>query len=180
MGFRIRLMALSAVWLAGTSLAAAAPYVPPEGAKPFEFKGIVASETTDLSKLFCITKSDDGADCLPADWASPPPRVADVIVLLPEILFYKGKLYSMHFGVIPQQLGVLTDAFAAKYGNPCIDTTEPWQSRAGAVFQNHVMSWCFSTGMLVVKAMGDRMDAPEVQYVDFQSAPPPPPSKVDF
>ena len=146
------------------------------GLPNFEFKGVRAGEPADMS-IMTDCKPDDGLTrCYGRD-----PNVAGVrLILAPSYYFLNGKLSMMLFLFNAPQFSTMAQAFSTKYGPPCRTTHPKWQSKAGAVFENTVMTWCFRTGELELAAMSSSRDYGHAQYVDKVVKLPPKPATVDF
>jgi hypothetical protein len=85
-------------------------------------------------------------------------NVGKVPVLTLFYEFDQNKLYgvAMMFGnaYMPDIIGMLE----GKYGKPAKVSNEPVQNQAGATFNNHVYTWNFSEGQLVLEERYGRID----------------------
>lgn len=93
--------------------------------------------------------------------------------LPPTYRFYNGRLISMLFLYPGEALNYvsLSTAFRERYGAPCASGTEKWQNGAGASLDNVVVTWCFKTGKLTLKAIGPSIRYGIVTYYDELTAP---------
>lgn len=137
----------------------------------FTFKDAKAGEEMDPTVLGKCTPGDIAGklDCRGSD-----PVVAGIKLLLaPNYSFYNNRLTSMLFLYDANAVNFLTlsDAFTQKYGTPCSKTTEKWQNKTGATFDNQVLLWCFKTGKLQLESLGPSLNYGAVNYIDNYKAP---------
>jgi len=179
-----------AAWLAVTallsSLASAGPVAhkaaaaKPITARPaFEFKGITAGQPADMSLLNACHSADNAqTQCSFKDGA-----VAGINNTLPPTVYlYDNKISTMLYLFSAKGTDFLTisAALQAKYGPPCKTETQPWQSRAGAHYDNAVLTWCFKTGKLELEQLSTSLDYGDLIYTDDVNKPPTAAPKVDF
>lgn len=95
------------------------------------------------------------------------------LIIPPYYYFYNNRLTSMLF--LFNNEGVtfptLLSAFRERYGAPCKTETEKWQNKAGAVFDNPTVTWCFKTGKLTLESMSTSRDYGDVMYSDDYTGP---------
>jgi len=102
--------------------------------------------------------------------------------LAPAVVLHDNKLHMMLFLFDAKGTSFLTirAALQAKYGAPCKSETQPWQSRAGAHYDNLVVTWCFKTGHLVLDQLSTNLDYGDLIYTDEVNRGPAKAPKVDF
>ena len=154
--------------------------------RTFEFRGVVAGEVVDRSALRnvlgqCKPQSKGSVlgdtECIKGKSTVAGERVDELV-----FYFYEGKLTAMVFWIERSSASYinLLAAFNEKYGAPCAMDTEKMQTRAGAIFDNHVSRWCFSTGELELREFDRDLDTSLVEYVDREVNPPSKKPPVDF
>lgn len=95
------------------------------------------------------------------------------------VSYNKRMLYRVMGASRNRQYDVLLAAFTAKYGRPST-TTEKWQSKNGAAFDNAVCRWQFRDGMLEFKNFGSDVNTSIFIFKSIKNAPPRSAPKVDF
>lgn len=93
--------------------------------------------------------------------------------------FYQGRLYHLFGEGKEAHYGTILQAFTAKYGAPKM-STEPWESKAGAKFDNLIATWKFRDGTLHLDQMGMERDDFSFEFYSSSNHPPAPTAKVDF
>ncbi len=145
----------------------------------FEFKGVTAGQSVDMSLLRdCVPNatSPEETECNIADG-----RVAGIdLVAAPAIQLYKGKLATLSFLFAGPLFPTYSSAFEAKYGKSCRFEHPKWQNRAGATFDNTVVTWCFTTGELQLTEMSVQQQIGLVTYTDTLNKVPAASAKIDF
>jgi hypothetical protein len=92
---------------------------------------------------------------------------------------YNGRLSAISILASSDDASTILEAFKAKYGKPCKSSVELWQNRAGAKFDNPVVTWCFRTGDLKFAFFGDKQDYVDIKYTDVNTPKPESPT-VNF
>ncbi|WP_344699536.1 hypothetical protein [Sphingomonas limnosediminicola] len=164
---------IAALALIGSASSAVAQTLP-----VFQFREIRADQPIDPQSIGfkeCQSLENGLRRCMPRSGSD---RVANVFVI-PMMILNGSKLASFELIGIQSGYGSIKDAFAAKYGTPCQSRTDKWQNRIGNSFDNEVTVWCFATGRLELKALGNQVDQWQARYVDAVNTPPSTP-KVDF
>lgn len=116
---------------------------------PFNFKGVIAGTAVDMTKLKCGTPLRNGE--MQCQWLDALPMmstIGGVAIFQLSISIYQGRLSSVDYIVGAISYVRMAEALSAKYGTPCKIEHPQWQNRAGAIFDNTVMTWCFSSGNL--------------------------------
>lgn len=62
---------------------------------------------------------------------------------------YKERLSSVEIMFDAVAFKIVTDAFEAKYGSPCVANVKQVQNRMGAKFPSPHYEWCFVRGRLI-------------------------------
>lgn len=180
---------LLALTLAGTAHAQAPAKKPaaPKSATAaplplFDFKGMTAGEPVSESIFTSCSGDEDGTrSCSFAD-----KQIAGISPIYPDYgsfsraTLYNGKLTGIEFIAEGEGFGKVLEALVARYGPPCKTETPKWQSKAGATFDNSVLTWCFRTGQLTLSQMDFKRDYMGLRYSDTQNRPPAQKPKIDF
>jgi hypothetical protein len=93
--------------------------------------------------------------------------------------YYQGHLYHVFGEGKEAHYPTVLQAFTAKYGRPTM-STEPWESKAGAKFDNAIATWKFRDGTLHLDEMGLERDDFSFEFYANSNRPPAPAAKVDF
>ena len=179
----MRVFASVCLLAASTAAVAQAPKRKPAPARTmaslpsFSFMGETPDAVTTRTKLNDADCGKNGAKLECTDYNDP--KVGDTILDWLSMSFYNGKLYSVMGALTDNQYGKLLSAMTAKYGKPSV-TTEKWQSKGGAVFDNTVATWLFRDGMLKLESKGQSVDKSFFGFVSAKNSPPDAPPKVDF
>lgn len=140
----------------------------------FEFRGdTTANVRTDLATRRECEAEENAVTC------SQTVQLGDVRDAIVITSYHNDRMYSVVGAVRSESYVTLLRAFIAKYGEPTL-TTEPWQNRAGATFQNDVATWRFSDGTLSFKRMGSSRDWSDFEFTDPSNMPPAPEPTVNF
>lgn len=145
----------------------------------FSFKGITANvqrNTDNLSSVHGCHKAPVSAVWTCDDINS---SYAGVVSILTEFIFNAGYLSAMISEFPSDKYLTVVEAFQAKYGPPCRQTTETWQSAISSL-PNAVTVWCFDTGELTLKQFGHELGLTQVIYLDSVHPLPADKPKVDF
>ena len=135
--------------------------------EPFDFKGYTAGRQIDPSRIERCNP-DDANDCsLKLD----SEEIDGYRPLLVVVSSYKGRLSHVSIESDAIAFSKITDAFKAKYGQPCSRSSPSWRSRIGRPIPNPTYTWCFATGRLTAVMHGAVVDVSEYDYVDANRAP---------
>lgn len=145
----------------------------PAELKAFTFRGLEGGKTVPSTDLgMCGNLGPDYRTCLlkERDFAG---------VSAPIYLFLVGDaLSSIKIEFDARDFGTVEEAFKIKYGSPCKKWKEPWQNAMGARSENLIQQWCFLTGNLQLRSIGDRLGRSLASYDDrLQPVSSP---KIDF
>ena len=143
--------------------ASAVAAAPTSNLPPFDFKGIVAGVTVPPGTLPSCSAGYN--DPMLVDCALTGSTVAGVDVT-GSYQFYDDKLSQMTFVSAASNFSTILNAFSTKYGNPCSVDHPKWRNRAGGVFDNTVVTWCFATGKLELSQMSTSLEWMSAQYLD--------------
>lgn len=144
----------------------------------FEFKGVRAGEVVDTAALgLKCGKPDEDQQIICRGNDATVGGITNL--LAPAFYLYNGRLSTMIFVFDGSNYSTIAGALTAKYGEPCSTSHPEWKSKAGATFENTVMTWCFASGKLEAAEMSSRRDNSHLMYID-SNQPPPKAPKVDF
>lgn len=140
----------------------------------FEFRGYAAGSEASAEQTKGCT--EDGPDVLSCVDGFVPVGGASSFVMA---TLYKSRLSRLYVSSKQGNWPAIEQAFTAKYGKPCRQEVEDWQSAGGVKLKNIVEHWCFATGELSLRQYGGKLTETLAVYVDENKAPPKP-AKVDF
>lgn len=148
--------------------------------KTFELRGITfSSDTSDVERLLNIECKTNGAIpggylCKDKDSGSMsknrcwiPGKGFDDLVCAQNNKPVSGNDISVYFGIIDNAVGRvffefssegyggIKQAFISKYGGPDSIKHETMQTRMGAVYENEILEWKFSEGVLSLEKYRD-------------------------
>lgn len=163
----MRMLVIAAILMVGAP--AGAQTVP-----NFEFRGWVAgAQPSPEQTKGCAS---DGPDILSCVEGYVPVGGASSFVMA---TLYKAQLSRVFVSSKQGNWPAISAAFTAKYGKPCRQEVEDWQSAGGVKLKNIVEHWCFATGELSLRQYGSKLTETLAIYQDKNDTPPKP-GKVDF
>ena len=163
--------------IAGSAALALAPKAAPSSLPIFSFLGDDTETVTKRTELNGNSCTTDGSLLKCTDYSIS--TLAGAPILWMSISYNNGLMYQVIGATNYTRFSTLLDAFTAKYGKPIL-STEKWQARNGATFDNSVARWRFKGGMLELESRGTRVDEPMFTFVSSANAPPPDKPKIDF
>lgn len=143
----------------------------------FSFMGddtVKPTTRTELHGEACFT---EGADLKCAAYLNA--EVAGAKMGFLTLDYHNRLLYRVVGSFYSRDHSILYAAFTQKYG-PAKETTEKWQAKSGATFDNAVSTWRFDGGELKLESMGLEIDKAIFTFVSVKNSPPSAAPKVDF
>ena len=167
---------IAVVFMAILALAGSWPASGQAPARPaFEFKGFRAGDIVPPEMIdhcdpdtprVCSGKVDN--------------KIAGYEAWLVSVALYDKKVSFVSIMADTIAFKLITDAFKAKYGAPCLTSVGRWNSRIGRSLPNVKYTWCFKTGRLTAEQHGATIDSSTIEYHDQNAIPDKPRVKVDF
>lgn len=148
----------------------------PQGLQVFDFKGIRADQVVPNPRAIGLNVCSH--DKRANEWTCMPGMTVANRFAVTVWHFKDDLLSSLEISGGRSDYSLFRDAFTERYGQPCRQTTEKWQNAMGASLDNHVAIWCFSTGELELREIGDRITSTEATYVRGGFKQPKP--QIDF
>ena len=93
--------------------------------------------------------------------------------------YFNDKLYYVYGNTGKYSFAPLLDAFSVKYGKAIL-TTEKWQAKSGAIFDNPTAKWHFDGGTLSLQQLGLDINTGQFQFISLDNSPPADKPKIDF
>lgn len=140
----------------------------------FEFRGWVAGAQPPADQIKGC--SSDAPDVLSCVEGYVPVGGANSFVMA---TLYRSQLSRVFVSSKQGNWAAISQAFSAKYGKPCRQEIEDWQSAGGVKLKNIVEHWCFATGELSLRQYGSKLTETLAIYQDKNETPAKP-AKVDF
>lgn len=109
---------------------------------------------------------DDKLEC--ADYGDP--KLGDATLEWLSLTYNHGLLYRVMGSLRDHQYPALLEALTTKYGQPKT-TTEKWQSKGGAIFDNAVSRWQFRDGTLQLDSMGSEVGKASLLFLSQNNSP---------
>lgn len=148
----------------------AAPTLP-----AFSFRDIVAGSPATTDNLTWCRKELDGT----TSCRNSVDKVAGIDTESKTVL-YNGMLYTLRLRFGSSDYEKVLAAFRARYGEPCVTSTNKVQNGFGASFDSAHTEWCFATGKLTLDQYFEDLRITRAGYVDETNVPPAAKPKVDF
>lgn len=143
----------------------------------FSFMGDDTETVTMRTKLNDEVCSTEGEILKCTDYSIS--HLAGAPILFMSLSYNKGLLFRVIGTTNYTRFSTLLEAFTVKYGKPSL-SSQKWQSRSGATFDNSVARWFFRDGMLTLESRGTAADEPMFTFVSTKNAPPAEKPKIDF
>lgn len=127
----------------------------------FEFKGMVAGQPVDRKSAGlrgCIRSNNENV-CIETTTVAGWP-VAQTVTLV------NGYIASIKIGGHRSAHDSILSSFIVKYGEPCEVRNDVWQNAMGARLEYRLHKWCFSSGELTLREIGNRINSMEAEYID--------------
>ncbi|HEY5106884.1 MAG TPA: hypothetical protein VII73_08945 [Caulobacteraceae bacterium] len=126
----------------------------------FTFRGITAGQQVDSKiKLGCFIKVGPKRVCMPNGDVGGEPAVIQITLI-------NNTLSELDITAARKSFPILLDLFGQRYGKPCANRVDKWQNVSGASLDDQVFEWCFVTGKLILREIGNQVNETEATYSD--------------